>query len=142
MPATKPYLDAIDNSPETVPLLLEWGRALGESFGTSGAVNALQYYERIGWISEPVRKRMITYLQGMSLEELNNKTYDEPASLRPPIGELNGTPFAVHARSLRYVATIAGDDLDEGLVLGRLAEHRSAATLGPGFDAHDPAMGG
>ncbi len=123
--STRPYLDSLDVGPERITTVLEWGRYLGDTFGASGALNALQYYERIGWIDDGVRLGMVTYIRGMSHEEIHSKSYDDPETLEEPLSALSGTPFAVHARSLSYIAEITGEDLDVHLVLADLASRRA-----------------
>jgi len=130
MEREKPYLDSLSQSPDRMEATMQWARYLGETFGTSGALNCLQYYERLGWISADVREEMIRYIRGLSLSEIHNKKYDEPATLEYPLETLSGTPFGTHARSLKYVAKIAGDDLEEHLMLARLAERRVDKQLG------------
>ncbi|WP_332897790.1 FlaD/FlaE family flagellar protein [Haladaptatus sp. CMSO5] len=124
MRAPKPYLTTLGIAPEQVATTLSWARYLGETFGTGGALNSLRYYEEIGWISSAVRVRMVEYLKGLSLTEIHSKKYDEPATLDPPLDGLSGTPFGAHAQSLQYIADINGADLEEHLMLARLAERR------------------
>ncbi|WP_254546276.1 FlaD/FlaE family flagellar protein [Halomarina pelagica] len=124
MGTTKPYLTNLHNSPEQTPYVLEWTEFLGGTFGASGALNALQYYELLGWITPRVRRQMAEYLQGLSTGELHTKKYDEPAAVELPLESLSGTPFGVHARSLAYVAAIAGDNLGSELAAVQVAESR------------------
>jgi len=128
--AEKPYLRSLSQGTEGMEATMEWARYLGETFGTSGALNCLRYYERLGWISEDVCRSMTTYIRGLSLQEIHNKKYDEPATLEYPLETLSGTPFGTHARSLKYIASIAGDDLEEHLMLARLAERRVEKRIG------------
>lgn len=121
---TKPYIDSIAGSPDEVSKTLEWAQYLGDTFGTSGALNALDYYERMDWISPAVRDHLSNYLRGLSLDELHNKKYDEPVTLQEPLDELSGTPFGAHAKSLTYIADIADDDLEEQFILAQLADRR------------------
>lgn len=122
----KPYLRALDPSPECVTTALDWAHYLGTTYGTGGALNALQYYDRIGWITTEVRREMIRYVQGLSLGEIHNKKYDEPGTLNGPLENLSGTSFGAHARSLQFIAEIAGVDLEGEVMRGRLAEHTVA----------------
>jgi archaellum component FlaD/FlaE len=103
---------------------MEWARYLGETFGTSGALNCLRHYEQLGWISRDVGNRMTAYIRGLSIAEIHNKKYDEPATLDYPLETLSGTPLGTHARSLKYIAKIADHDLEEHLMLARLSERR------------------
>lgn len=124
MTASKPYLTTVGSTPRQVAAVLEWAEYLGATFGASGALDSLQYYERQGWIAPPVRRRMVEYLQGLSVPELHHKKYDEPMSLDPPMDALSGTPFGAHARSLEYVSAIAGDSLAEELATLQVARGR------------------
>lgn len=128
--AEKPYLQSLSHDARGMDATMEWARYLGETFGTSGALNCLRYYEYLGWISADVRDSMTTYIRGLSLQEIHNKKYDEPATLEYPLETLSGTPFGTHARSLKYIASIANDDLEEHLMLARLAERRVEKRIG------------
>lgn len=99
---------------------------LGETFGASGALAALRYYEDLGWISGAVRTALVDHLRALSLGEIHTKKYDDPVTVGPPLSAFDGSPFGAHARSLKYVAAIAGDDLEESLLLTRTAEHRTS----------------
>jgi archaellum component FlaD/FlaE len=129
---SKPYVEAINHSPETTQTALDWAKYLGETFGTSGALSSLRYYERMGWITPAVRRRVTDYLKGLSLGEINNKKYNDPEVLSDPLDSLSGTPFSAHARSLAFVAELAGHDLGERLVLIELARRRVEADDGTG----------
>lgn len=124
MTLQKPYLDSIEVSPRQVAAVLEWVTYLGDTFGTSGALDALRYYERIGWISGSVRNELTRYLRGLSLDEIHAKKYDEPETLRGPFESLSGTAYGTHARSLRHVAAISNHDLEGRLMVARMAQHR------------------
>lgn len=121
---SKPYIESIAGAPNEVSKTLEWAQYLGDTFGTSGALNALQYYERMDWIDESVQIRLSDYLRGLSLDELHNKKYEEPVTLTDPLDKLSGTPFGAHAKSLAYIADIADDDLQEQFILAQLADRR------------------
>lgn len=126
MSASKPYLTSVGSAPWQVSAVLEWAEYLGATFGASGALDCLQYYERMGWIDTSVRRRVVEYLQGLSVSELHHKKYDEPMALDPPLDAISGTPFGAHARSLEYIAAIAGDNLDEELAALQVARGRVA----------------
>lgn len=137
MPVSKPYLEALDHSPDGVNATLQWVAYLGETFGANAALNCLQYYERVGWISPAVRRQMTTYLQGLSLGELHNKMYGEPVTIDGALSTLSGTPFSAHAQSLEYIADIADDDLEEHLMVSQLADRRIERSRGdPGEADH------
>lgn len=124
MSTDKPYLDSLEQSAGRTDATIQWARYLGETFGTTGALNCLRYYEDLGWISPLVREQMASYLRGLSLGEIHNKRFDEPATLEYPLESLSGTLFAAHAQSLEYIATINGDDLEEHVMIARMAERR------------------
>lgn len=127
----RPYLDehvAYDRS----ATLVRWAKYLGTTFGTAGALCALRYYERLSWITPEVRDDVERHLQGLSLEELHSKKYDEPGLLSGPLDPLSGTPFGAHARSLEFVAALADDDLEADMLRTRLAKHR--AGVDPSID--------
>lgn len=125
----KPYLTDLREGSQQMGMVIEWARYLGTTFGTSGGLNALRYYQRIDWITPVVRREMERYLQGLSIEEIHNKKYDEPATLSGSLDALSGTAFGAHARSLRYIATIAGDDLEGDMLRARMARHRAGADV-------------
>ena len=124
MATTKPYLARLDGTPDGVNATLQWATYLGETFGANAALDCLHYYARIGWISARVRRTMTTYLQGLSVDELHNKRYDEPVTVDYPLEHISNTPFSAHAQSLEYIAQIADDDLEEHLMVAQLAERR------------------
>jgi archaellum component FlaD/FlaE len=129
----KPYLRSIEEVEDsTAPL--RWARYLSETFGAAGALGSLQYYQRMGWIHPRVTGEMTAYLRGLSMDELHNKKYQEPATLERPLESLTGTPFGAHARSLEFIADMAGDDLGEQRILARLARHRSGEDPSGEFD--------
>lgn len=118
----------MDASSDRMATALRWAHYLGEEFGTSGALNALRYYERLGWISPDVVDRMTDYVCGLSLGETHTKKYDDPVTLDPPLASLSGTAFGAHARSLQFISEIAGEDIGEQVVLARLADRRVERT--------------
>jgi archaellum component FlaD/FlaE len=122
--AESTYLETIESNPDQVELTLEWATYLGDTFGTSGGLNALQYYEQLGWISHEVREQMIRYIRGLSLDEIHNKKFDEPGTLVGPLDSLSGSPFGAHSVSLQYIAAIAGHDLEANVMLARMARQR------------------
>ncbi|MEF8813725.1 MAG: FlaD/FlaE family flagellar protein [Halovenus sp.] len=116
MDTEKPYLVSLNTGSARVKDVIEWMQYLGETFGASGALSALGYYERLGWISQRVRRKLVSYLRGLAIDELHNRKYDEPKTLSGMFSSLSGGPFAAHARSLEYVAAIAGDDIEDELL--------------------------
>ena len=124
MPDERPYLRTLEPSAGRTDATIQWARFLGETFGTTGALNCLRYYEDLGWISPLVREQVTSYLRGLSLEEVHNKRYDEPTTLEYPLESLSGTLFGAHAQSLEYISKINGDDIEEHVMIARMAERR------------------
>jgi archaellum component FlaD/FlaE len=137
---SRPYLRepvAHDHAGE----LVQWAKYLGTTFGTGGALGALRYYERLGWITPAVRTAVEQHLQGLSLDEIHSKKYDEPGELSGPLQSLSGTAFGAHAKSLEFIATLADDDLEADLLRTQLAKHRAGVdfTAGDAVNEHsDP----
>lgn len=123
--AAEPYLDSLPTT-DWEATALRWVHFLGDTFGASGALSALRYYQDLGWISEEVRAVLVDHLRALSLDEIHTKKYDDPVTVGPPLEALNGSPLGAHAQSLKYVAALADDDLEEALLLARVAEHRAA----------------
>ena len=101
---------------------MEWARYLGSAFGTEGAASALRFYEDVNWISEDVRRTMVDYVRGLSLDELTEER-DVEVELDETIATLEGTPFERHAKSIQYIASIAGDSIEYDLIPLRLPEN-------------------
>ena len=125
---TRPYLESPIDVDET-ETVLQWAKYLGTTFGTGGALCALRYYERLSWISADARCDIEQYLQGLSLEEIHSKKYDEPAHLTGPLTTLSGTPFGAHAKSLEFISELADDDLEGDMIRAKLAKHQIDAEL-------------
>lgn len=121
---TRPYLDG-PVGPERVETALRWVRYLGTTFGASGALCALNYYERIGWIAPAARRSIERQLRGLSIDEIHSKKYDDPGHIEGPLAPLSGTPFGAHARSLEFVADLAGDDVEVEVMRAKLAKRRA-----------------
>jgi len=130
----RPYLDDQVQFTQT-DTLIQWAKYLGTTFGTGGALCALRYYERLNWITESARRDVERQIEGLSLEELHSKKYDEPGMLSGPLSGLSGTPFGAHAKSLEFIARIAGDDLEADMLRTRLAQHRADIDLAAEADA-------
>jgi archaellum component FlaD/FlaE len=125
MDTRKPYVEPEDIDDGSANATVEWMEYLSDTFGIGGALYALRHYERLGWISGQARTTLTSYLRGLSTAELHNKKYDEPETVEGPLGAFSGTAFGVHAESLTFVARIAGDDLQEQMLLTRLAKNRT-----------------
>jgi archaellum component FlaD/FlaE len=140
MSTSSTHLQRLDTSPDRMAAALRWAHYLGEEFGTSGALNALRYYERLGWIGPGVVDRMTDYVRGLSLGETHTKKYDDPVTLEPPLANLSGTAFGAHARSLQFISEIADEDIGEQVVLARLADRRVDRTAEDDGGDRSPAF--
>ncbi|WP_053948223.1 FlaD/FlaE family flagellar protein [Halolamina sediminis] len=118
---TRPFLEGPLDGSEP---LLQWVKYLGTTFGTAGALCSLRYYEGLSWISPGVRREVEQHLEALSLEETHSKKYDEPGHPTGPLSPLAGTPFGAHAKSLRFIARLADDDLEGDMLRAKLAKHR------------------
>jgi archaellum component FlaD/FlaE len=101
----RPYLERVPEGYAAELVLLDWARHLVDEGDAAGAVDAFRHYERLGWISEPVRRRLAT---------LATELCEEPAATAP--GELGTTH---HQRSLEYVSRLAGAPVTGGLLRER-----------------------
>jgi archaellum component FlaD/FlaE len=126
----RPYLEGPIEFSRT-ETLISWTKYLGTTFGTAGALCSLRYYEQLDWITPPVRHAVERQLQGLALEEIHSKKYDEPGLLSGPLESLSGTPFGAHAKSLEFIAELAGDDLKADVLRVELAKHHAEVDLGP-----------
>lgn len=55
----------LDNTPETLIILLNWVKFLMENVGRTNLEDILEYYVKIGWISEEVSSIMASYAEGL-----------------------------------------------------------------------------
>jgi archaellum component FlaD/FlaE len=133
---TRPYLEGPIDADRT-ETLLQWVKYLGTTFGTGGALCALRYYERLSWVSPAARYDVEQYLQGLSSEEIHSKKYDEPGHLDGPLAGLSGTPFGAHAKSLEFIADLAGDDLEGDMLRAKLAKHQAGSDRVPADGGSD-----
>lgn len=126
--SSRPYLAGSIDFDQT-ETLIQWITYLGTTFGTGGALSALRYYERLSWISPAARRDAERQLQGLSLEEIHSKKYDEPELLSGPLASLSGTPFGAHAKSLEFISELAEEDLEGDLLRAKLAKHQVGVEL-------------
>lgn len=89
------YLDALAPTYATDVLVMEWLTMLVDIAGAPGALKALEYYESIDWISEPVKRQVEDVLSGAE------SPGETPA--RPP-GDLTTEE---HNRSFAYIMKLA-----------------------------------
>jgi archaellum component FlaD/FlaE len=86
-------------------VLLEWLSDLLAEFGPRNAMRAVNHYERIGWIGEPMADHCFAMLQGLSEGQQPFRDETGPTDLS----------MADHRRSLRYVEELAAGRLDREL---------------------------
>ncbi len=89
------YLDALAPSYATDVLLMEWLTMLIRIAGAPGALKALDYYENIDWINEPVKRQVEDVLSGVDAPD--------EAEPRPP-GDLTTEE---HNRSFAFIMKLA-----------------------------------
>ncbi|MFC7228239.1 hypothetical protein N0B31_12560 [Salinirubellus salinus] len=100
----RPYLAAVPTGYAAEVVLLDWARHLVDEGDAAGAVDAFRHYERLGWISEPVRRRLAT---------LATELCDAPTTSTVELGPEH------HRRSLEYVSRLAGRPVTGGLIRER-----------------------
>jgi len=64
------YLSSLSGDAAERITAMKWARYLGAAFGPSGALSALRYYAEVGWIGDDVRRTMVDYVRGLTIEEL------------------------------------------------------------------------
>jgi len=90
--ATKPYLRALPDHYAGEHLVFEWLEFLLLHAGYQGAMDALDYYESVGWITDSVESSLTEYLRGL----------DDGAAADPSNLDIDD-----HLLSLVYVAKLA-----------------------------------
>jgi hypothetical protein len=115
---------------------MKWARYLGATFGTTGALRALQYYREINWISDSVKRTMTEYVRGLPIEDLDRQP-DSDLSLTDALSSLEGTHFEEHAKSLEFIAAIADNNIEHSLASLQLTENGSMGMAGTGSDLAD-----
>lgn len=126
--SSTPHLDSLDGTAAEQVTAMAWARYLGNEFGSSGAIRSLRFYRDAGWISSEVYRRMVDYVRGLSVEELSDDDDGDETS----IDALAETPYEGHARSLEYVAAIAGDSIERDLTTLRLGQNGVSSNAGIG----------
>ena len=104
-PEDQPHLTRPPDGYLSDVLLMEWLEYLVAEFDARNAIRALNHYERIGWIGEPMRDHCYEMLQGIT-----DGTY-------PYRDESGPTELGMddHRRSLRYIEDLATGHLDREL---------------------------
>lgn len=88
----KPYLREIPGTERGQRVAREWIRGLVERAGSGAAVEALAYYESLGWLTEAVREELEGYLLAVGYR---------------PGGSLGDLTRADHVESLARTARLA-----------------------------------
>lgn len=130
---TDPYLSSLSGDAAERVTIMKWARYLGATFGTTGALKALQYYREINWISDSVKQTMTEYVRGLPIEDLDRQEATDP-SLTDALSSLEGTHFEEHAKSLEFIAAIADNNIEHSLASLQLTENGSLGISGPEGD--------
>ncbi|TYO75616.1 flagella protein [Halobacterium salinarum DSM 3754] len=85
---------------------LEWLEYLLTEFGPKNTVRTINYYERIGWIGEPVRDQLFDFLEGLT---------DSDYLYREEFGSTELT-MDDHLESLEYIEELASEDIERVIV--------------------------
>ena len=123
-----PHLESLDGTAAEQVTAMAWARYLGSAFGSSGAIRALRFYRDVGWISRDVYQTMVDYVRGLSVDELTEE--QDEIERETSIDSLSDSPYDRHARSLEFVAAIAGDSIERDLTTLRLGEQALGGTGG------------
>ncbi|MFW5924218.1 MAG: FlaD/FlaE family flagellar protein [archaeon] len=97
-----PYLERPPDGYLADVVLLEWLDFLVDSYDARTAVRAVNYYERIGWIGEPMRDHCVEMIVGIT---------DAEYVYRDEFGTTD-ISMADHRKSLGYVEELAGGRLE------------------------------
>ncbi len=94
------FLETLSSSNvDTVADVIEWMKFLIMRVGHQGLERVLDYYVVVGWISENVKRELVTYSKGIRVPE--EPVYDA-ASTMPKLDAKD------HEESLRYIGKIKG----------------------------------
>jgi len=133
---TDPYLSSLSGDAAERVTIMKWARYLGATFGTTGALRALQYYRDVNWIGDSVKRTMTEYVRGLPIEDLDREEDTDP-SLTDALASLEGTHFEEHAKSLEFIAAIADNNIEHSLASLQLTENGSLGMAGMGGDLGD-----
>lgn len=128
----RPFLERedLEGGPQKEMVILEWLNFLLSRNDIEGLIDVLSYYVDMGWISDEVRSRMITYarsffdaLEGGSFSEIRvgEKRYridqgevaPEEGAPGPDVSYRQGMDLRSHMRSLAYIMELAGEKFGE-----------------------------
>lgn len=106
--ADRPYLRDLPGGYVADLLVMEWLEFLVEEGSVTDAARAIDYYERVGWVSDGVADDLVDHLTGFG--DVDRNRVDDPGcdDLAPEH----------HTRSLKYVVQLAGSTT-ESLVVER-----------------------
>ena len=104
----KPYLTELPGDYVGDLLVMEWLEYLVEEGDTTDAVRAINYYERVEWLSPEVAEQLKSFLSGFG--EIDRNLIDEPGTARLELGH--------HTRSLKYIMQLSSATA-EAVVLDR-----------------------
>ncbi|WP_229110208.1 FlaD/FlaE family flagellar protein [Halapricum desulfuricans] len=89
----KPYLATMPDGYGSELIVFEWLEYLVGEVGVRSTAEAIDYYERIDWLSEPVADSLQDYLRGFDDDSTGgNLTIDHHTRSLKYIGQLNGVP--------------------------------------------------
>lgn len=79
--STDAYLTHLTPAYASEVLMMEWMTMLTETAGSAGALKTLDYYERIDWISKPVKLQLEDILSGAEISGESSDEIREPGDL-------------------------------------------------------------
>ncbi len=91
--ATRPYLAELPDSYDAEQTIIDWLDPLVAAAGIQGALDALAYYESVGWISTATEKQLQEYVRLVADPDLGARTRQ--------------ADMHHHRRSLTYIARLA-----------------------------------
>ncbi len=93
VPAERPYLTGLPGSYDAEQTIIDWLDPLVAAAGIQGALDALAYYESIGWISTATEEQLQDYVRLVADPDLGARTRQ--------------ADMHHHRRSLTYIARLA-----------------------------------
>ncbi|MFB6242669.1 MAG: FlaD/FlaE family flagellar protein, partial [Halobaculum sp.] len=104
----KPYLHELPGDYVGDLLIMEWLEYLVEEGDTTDAVRAINYYERVEWLSPEVAEQLKSYLSGFG--EIDRNLIDRPGTAKLDLQH--------HTQSLKYIMQLTNATA-ESVVLDR-----------------------
>ncbi|MFB6139572.1 MAG: FlaD/FlaE family flagellar protein [Halosimplex sp.] len=108
----KPYLATLPEGLASELVVVEWLEYLVDRVGVRETARAIDYYETIDWVAEPVADDLQAYLRGFDGS-----------------GGEEGLTIDHHTQSLRYISQLDGDAA-ETVALSKLAGRRGGGSDG------------